>query len=326
MANEEHLSILKSGVSAWNKWRSEHREIVPGLRGADLRGADLSGANLIMANLREANLTTASLGGANLFMAGLDGANLHMASLNGANLSGADLSGANLSDSTIGYTSLVNVDLSGVKGLETVTHEGPSSIGIDTIYRSKANIPESFLRRAGVPDNFITYMKSLAGTPAAFEYYSCFISYSGKDEAFAKCLYVDLQSKGVRCWFAPRDMKGGRKLEEQIDVAIRLHERLLLILSPDSMKSEWVKTEIAKARKREIQEKKQVLFPVRLVSFEAIRDWGCFDADAGKDSAREIREYFIPDFSNWRNPAQYKVAFDRLLRDLKSSGGARLRA
>jgi len=29
----------------------------------------------------------------------------------------------------------------------------------------------------------------------------------------------------------------------------------------------------------------------------------CFDADTGKDSAREIREYFIPDFSNWKNHA-----------------------
>jgi len=36
------------------------------------------------------------------------------------------------------------------------------------------------------------------------------------------------------------------------------------------MNSERVKTEIAKARKREVREKKQVLFPVRLVSFEAM--------------------------------------------------------
>ena len=32
------------------------------------------------------------------------------------------------------------------------------------------------LRDAGVPDNFITYMKSLTG--AAFDFYSCFISYN----------------------------------------------------------------------------------------------------------------------------------------------------
>jgi hypothetical protein len=93
---------------------------------------------------------------------------------------------------------------------------------------------------------------------------------------------------------------------------------LLLILSINSMQSEWVKTEIAKARQREVQEKRQVLFPMRLVSFEAVRDWECFDADTGKNSAREIREYFIPDFSDWKNHDAYQVAFQRLLRDLKA--------
>ena len=47
------------------------------------------------------------------------------------------------------------------------------------------------------------------------------------------------------------------------------------------MKSEWVETEIAKARKREMKDRKRVLFPVRLVGFEALRDWECFDADTG---------------------------------------------
>jgi hypothetical protein len=93
---------------------------------------------------------------------------------------------------------------------------------------------------------------------------------------------------------------------------------LLLILSSYSMQSEWVKTEIAKARQHEVQEKRQVLFPVRLVPFEAIRDWECFDADTGKDSAREIREYFIPDFSNWKNYDAYQKAFTRLLYALKA--------
>jgi hypothetical protein len=102
----------------------------------------------------------------------------------------------------------------------------------------------------------------------------------------------------VRCWFAPEEMKAGRKLHEQIDEAIRLHDKLLLILSEHSMSSNWVKTEIANARERERQEGKQLLFPITLVPFEAIKRWKLFDADIGIDSAREIREYFIPDFSN----------------------------
>ena len=63
---------------------------------------------------------------------------------------------------------------------------------------------------------------------------------------------------------------------------------------------------------------KRVLFPVRLVPFDVLRDWECFDADTGRDSARDIREYFIPDFTNWKDDDSYRVAFDRLVKDLKA--------
>ena len=124
--------------------------------------------------------------------------------------------------------------------------------------------------------------------------------------------------RGVRCWFAPHDIHAGRTIHEQIDEAIRVYDKLLLILSEASMKSEWVSTEISKARKRERQEKRRMLFPISLAPFATIRDWECFDADAGKDSARELREYFIPDFSNWQDDS-YARAFARLVRDLKAN-------
>ena len=91
-----------------------------------------------------------------------------------------------------------------------------------------------------------------------------------------------------------------------------------IINSEHSMKSQWVEFEIRKARKQEVQKKKRVLFPIRLVSYKAIKEWECFDADTKKDLATEIREYYIPDFSDWKNPAAYKKEFDRLLRDLKA--------
>jgi len=151
--------------------------------------------------------------------------------------------------------------------------------------------------------------------------YSCFISYSTRDQEFAERLHSRLRDKGLRVWFAPEDIQGGKKIHEQIDEAIRVYDNLLLILSEASMKSEWVSTEISKARKREQREKRRMLFPISVVPYDAIRDWECFDADAGKDSAREIREYFIPDFSNWKDQDSYQKSFDRLIRDLKS--GAR---
>lgn len=309
MANQNQLDILKKGAEAWNRWRKKNPYATPNLRGADLTAADLSRVQLDQADLRSAVLKRVIF----------DNASLREANLNKAVVDGADFT-----LSKMAFTSICDVDLSTAKGLETVRHEGPSSVGIDTIYRSQGEVPEVFLRGAGVPEEFITYMKSLVANP--IEFYSCFISYSTKDQEFAERLYADLQNKNVRCWFAPHNVRGGRKMHLQIDEAIRLHEKLLLILSPNSMKSEWVKTEIAKARKREMQEQRDVLFPVRLVSFEAIRDWECFDADTGKDSAREIREYFVPDFSDWKNHDKYKAAFERLLQDLKAGEKERLKA
>ena len=159
----------------------------------------------------------------------------------------------------MGWTVFGAVDLSVVKGLESVIHAGPSTIGIDTVYASQGRIPEVFLRGAGVPDEFITYMRSLVGRP--IEFYSCFISYSSKDQEFAERLHADLQARGVRCWFAPEDIQGGRKLHEQIEQAIRHYDKLLLVLSEHSMGSEWVKTEIYHARQDEMRSRRRKLFP-----------------------------------------------------------------
>jgi len=195
-------------------------------------------------------------------------------------------------------------------------HIGPSFVGIETVYRSGGKIPECFLRGAGVPENFVTHARSLTGAP--LDFYSVFISYSTKDQEFADRLHADLQAKGVRCWFAPHDIKGGRKIHEQIDEAIRIHDKLLLVLSDASMDSNWVKTEVANARAKEEQQNRQMLFPISLVPFDQIKKWKLFDADTGIDSAREIREYFVPDFSDWKDHDSYAKAFDLLVRDLQT--------
>jgi hypothetical protein len=185
---------------------------------------------------------------------------------------------------------------------------------------SGGKIPDNFLRGCGVPEHIIGLQKSLVLGLAPIQFYSCFISYSHKDEEFAQRLHGRLQQAGLRVWYAPEEMKAGRKLHDQIDEAIRVHDKLLLALSEASMGSDWVATEIAKARKREKTEGKQVLFPIGLVPFApTIRDWECFDADVGTDSAREIREYFIPDFSNWKDHDSFEKAFARLLKDLRAS-------
>ncbi|HTS36210.1 MAG TPA: hypothetical protein VMH04_11085 [Candidatus Solibacter sp.] len=74
------------------------------------------------------------------------------------------------------------------------------------------------------------------------------------------------------------------------------------------------------ARRRERAENKRVLFPVRLVSFDALRDWELVDADEGRDLAKEIREFYIPDFSEWKSHDLYVRELEKLLRDLRTEG------
>jgi len=59
--------------------------------------------------------------------------------------------------------------------------------------------------------------------------------------------YIGLQSNNVRCWFAPEDMKIGDDIWDTIDEAIRLRDKLLLILSEDSIESTWMEDEVKKA-------------------------------------------------------------------------------
>ena len=355
MANEEHVKIIKQGAKVWNRWREETK-VEPDLSKADLseigfdldyvnlsvmnlRGVAFSQTRLYMADFSESDLTEAYLGSgdfifakfknANLAHAYLLGAALRHADFNGANLSSArldlasfsyaNLESANFSNARLGGTIFGNNDLSKVKGLESVRHSHPSIIGIDTLYLSGGKIPESFLRGCGVPDELIAYLPSLVGARQAIQFYSCFISYSNKDEEFCRRLYSRMRDEHLRVWFAPEDVKGGEKLYEQIDRAIQMHDRLLIVLSEESLKSKWVMTEIRRARRTEVREGRRKLFPIRLCSYEQLRDWECLDADSGEDLAVEVRGYFIPDFSNWKDHDAFESAFDKLLKDLRAA-------
>ena len=348
MADHEQLKRILEGAVAWNEWR-ELNLTKPDLSNATLINANLSNANLSTAELRSANLINAKLSGADLTGAKLIGADLRGADLTNADLTGADLTEAklknvnltgadltktqltravllrtrlsqtllteaDLSSAILGETTFVDTDLKQTLGLTSCEHMGPSVIDHRTLIRS-AQLPITFLRGCGLPDTLIEYLPSLLNHPIQF--YSCFISYSTADQTFADRLYADLQHHGVRCWFAPHHIQAGKKIHTQLDEAIRVFDRLLLILSEASMESAWVKTEIAHARQKEINEQRQVLFPISLVSFSRIRHWKLPDADTGTDSAREIRELFIPDFSNWKHQDQYQKAFDGVLRSLK---------
>jgi uncharacterized protein YjbI with pentapeptide repeats len=237
-ANLEHAHLSGANLEGARLGAAYLREA--NLHGADLYGANLSYANLRRANLEGANLSGANLEGANLSGANLEGANLS-ANLHGANLTSANLRGADLSNAGLWGTVFADVDLTSVIGLGTCDHRGPSVIDHQTLQKF-GPLPLAFLRGVGLPDRLIDYLPSLLDQ--AVQHYSCFISYSAKDQEFAERLYADLQNKGVRCWFAPHDLRIGRKILDAIDAAIRLRDRVLLILSEHSINSDWVEDEV----------------------------------------------------------------------------------
>jgi uncharacterized protein YjbI with pentapeptide repeats len=219
LANPEHVAKLKEGVEAWNKWRLNRFDF-PDLSKADLHETNMSGADLFRASLHETNLrgadlsradfSQASLSGSDLSRSNCRGADFNQAYLAQANFSGADLAGADLSEADLSEIDLswakleesdfddaflwggtfISNDLSTVRNLKTIRHQGRSTIDLDTIYMSQGKIPAEFLRGAGIPDEFIAYIESLTAKPLKF--YSCFISYSAKDDAFTKKLHTSV--------------------------------------------------------------------------------------------------------------------------------------
>ena len=310
---------------------------------ADLRNAYLEEANLERANLEEANLTGVRIAGANLEEANLQMANLTGAHIAGANLTGTNFSAANLTDAYLAEATLIlsnfsgaslqrtdfsdieaesiqfsDVNLSTAKGLELVHHRGPSTIGIDTLIRSKGKIPEVFLRGCGIPEDFITYLPSLMAKP--LEFYSCFISYSHADKAFARQLHDFLQGRGIRCWLDEHQLLPGHDIFEEVDRGIKLWDKVLLCASKDSLSSWWVDNEINRAFKKEQTimksrgKKVLALIPLDLDSF-IFREW-----ENGK--AEQVKSRLAADFQGWQNDNdKLQQQFELVLKALRTDGG-----
>jgi TIR domain/Pentapeptide repeats (8 copies) len=308
-------------VPAWNARRAEYPDVIPSLKGALLTASNLRGINLARADLREAeaascDFTGADLSNASLAQANLREANLEHVDLRGVNFYGANLDGVSLRGSILGETVFCNVDLSKVGGLEECTHEGPSSVDFATLFRSKARIPERFLIGCGLAHAVIENLPALVASLQPIQFYSCFISYSEKDRDFAEQLHKSLTSLGIRAWFAPENLRIGRKIAAQIDEAIRIHDKLLLVLSNNSVNSDWVEREVETALERERRERRSVLFPLRL------DDAALVSQVAWAEDVRRSRH--IADFRGWTRPKDYEKALSRLARDLALASSAEM--
>ncbi|ANM29229.1 hypothetical protein ABI59_05940 [Acidobacteria bacterium Mor1] len=293
------------------------------MSGANLEGADLGGALVKVVDLREANLSGAKLHaritlpggrlthGTSFIGCLMEGASLDRSSLTGATFENCRFGGADFSEANLNNNRFINCEMGQAKHLHTVRSYGHSAVDHRTLERSP-NLPKAFLRLVGLPDAFIDNIPAIFGSP--FEFYSAFISYALPDEEFARRLSADLRDNGVRCWFAPEDLKAGDRIMNTINDAIRVQDKLIVILSKHSIERDWVEHEVKQALKAEVERGRDLLVPIRLDNavFECGFGWAKEIRAAHRPSGRHIA-----DFTDWKNHETYGSAFEKLLRDLE---------
>jgi len=311
MAEIYQLRILKKGGRAWNSWRRKNPDILPDLTDTLIKSwvEDYYPFSVDSGFAKKRyNLSNANFKGSKFDRCRLVGSNFTNTNFTNTVFENCDLSEYDFTGSEWSKTILINCSLKNAAGLGNTHHLSPSVLDHMTLsINSELNI--SFLRGVGLPDSMIDYLPSLVAQP--IEFYTCFISYSSRNEDFVKRLHADLQENGVRCWYAPEDMKIGDKMRDAIDQAIRVKEKLLLVLSEDSITSSWVEKEVETAFEEESRSKRLILFPIMIDNylFETQQSW-----------ASDIRRTrHVGNFQDWLEYSSYSNAFERLLRDLRQS-------
>ena len=283
------------------------------LRGADLRAAafqaaDLRAANLCQADLRAANLCQADarradcrradfrradLSDGNFQEALLQDAPFGECRILGANFTRAELAGADFDRAVCGGTLWNAVDLSETKHLETLIHQGPSSVGIDAIEQSRGQVPAEFLRGCGVNESFIANGPALAGK--SIQFHPLLIVHAEEDREQAESLAQALEQRGVRCWrnavstdADPHEFHRNRR-----------GQKLLLCVSQHWLNHPAAETLTQMVRRRESQSSAERGLPVRT--------WYAADLDGTLQSGKStelvwayqerLAAQFLPEFS-----------------------------
>lgn len=297
------------------------------LGSADLRGVDLRGADLTASNLKGASLLSATLHGADLRGADLSNANLLSANLTDVRLEDAVLTGA-----IVGATVFADLDLRKVVGLETLQHASPSTIGVDTLARSLGRIPESFLRGCGLapweiaaarqydpalsPEQSAELQERIrvARSSAQLPRRRILISYSSADLEFVEALRRLFLERDVFVWAAAHEAKGVVR-ERQSKLAIQHDVTLLLVLSQNSLQSEWVEHELRLAKKIERSIGEKVLCPVSLDDAWKTASW----QGRANDKVPEER---VLSFLEWKDVGSFKTSFETLVAALSGDGAS----
>jgi hypothetical protein len=114
-----------------------------------------------------------------------------------------------------------------------------------------------------------------------------------------------LEKSGVRCWLAPDELKTGDRFHIRTDEAIKVYNKIFLILSENSVEGSWIEGEIEAALERERKLKTVVVFPIRLDDSVMTTNvpWAV--------DMRQTRR--IEDMSKWEDETRFQEAFAELI-------------
>jgi len=128
-----------------------------------------------------------------------------------------------------------------------------------------------------------------------------FLSYCTIEADFALKLAADLKNAGVRLWMDRLDgIRVGMDWRGAIEQAINICAAMIVVVSPDYVKSEYCRKEMARANSL-----KRPIFPVLLRRLKAA------------DYPLVIQDLQWEDFSNWLDDTAYTRHFDNLLKCLR---------
>ena len=272
--------------------------------GACLDKAQMIGSCFEKSLMSNCSMRNVNASNASFESSGLMGADLQSAYLASTSFLRSDLRQVNLSHARFGLTVLVDTNLFGAKGLDSCEHSQNSFSFVDhrTIAQS-GEIDVGFLLGCGLPLGLATHYVDLA--KGTVRYSDCFISCSEADIDFAERLRTNLEGNGVKCWLYKHDMPWGARLWDTIDNAISANDKFLLILSKNSIHSEWVEDEVTKAFSEERRRKRDILLPLRLD--DEVMD----SSEPWATKLRDSRN--IADFREWGEPDKSRQLLDNLL-------------
>ena len=102
-----------------------------------------------------------------------------------------------------------------------------------------------------------------------------FISHSRLDADFVSELRTQLESFGLKTWVDCRELVGGQKLAREIEQAITDSDYFMVVISPQTVNSDWVFEEVEYALKKQQNDAQFKIIPLLINDMQpnALRTW-----------------------------------------------------